>query len=70
MPRNPWTVGFGLVLIATGIVWMVDNVVDIDIAWNWVVPGLLILLGIGCIVGREDRTTPTQFERDDAPRVP
>lgn len=75
--RNPWTIASGLVLVTLGVLWALSNVTDVDIPLEWLLPTLLVLAGVLMLVGsghggngpREPKP-PSQFERDDAPRVP
>jgi hypothetical protein len=67
---NPYSLGVGAVIILVGVIWLIDNAVGFDIAWKWVLPVLLILFGIYIAVARDEGPPPSQFERDDAPRVP
>ena len=63
----------GGLLLATGLVWMAENVTDVDLPWRWILPALLIAWGISLVTGRGGGgpgAPPSQFERDDAPRVP
>jgi len=61
----------GVLLLVAGGVWMLDNVSDVDLPWNWILPGLLIVAG-AALFARAERPVapPSQFEREDAPRVP
>lgn len=72
--RNPWTVASAVVLIVLGTLWALSNVVDVDIPLDWLLPILLVLAGVLMLFGSgrrdPDRKPPSQFERDDAPRVP
>lgn len=72
MRRNPWSITIGLVIVAVGIVWMVDNVVGFEVPWEWVLPILLVVFGLLVAFGRgpDDGAPPSQFERDGAPPVP
>lgn len=63
----------GLVLVACGVLWIVDMTTGFDVPWEYVLPGTLIVLGLLFVIvgsGGDDDTPPSQFERDDAPRVP
>ena len=61
----------GALLLLTGGAWMLDNVTDIDVPWEWVLPVILVVAGLGLMLGGNGPTTPpSQFERDDTPRVP
>lgn len=78
--RNPWTIASGVVLVVLGVLWALSNVTDVDIPLEWLLPALLVLGGVLMLVGSGrrgggddrggDRKPPSQFERDDAPRVP
>ncbi len=74
--RNPWTIASAVTLIALGVLWMLSNVTDVDIPLSWLLPALLVLAGVLMLVGSTHRgdggdpKPPSQFERDDAPRVP
>ena len=70
MPRSSWSIGFGLVLVAVGVTWMVSNVVDFDVPWEWIVPALITAFGLGMMFIRRPAIPASQFERADAPRVP
>jgi hypothetical protein len=77
--RNPWTIASALVLVTLGVLWGISNVTDVDIPLEWLLPALLVLAGVLMLVGSgpgrgggPDRSgkPASQFERDDAPRVP
>lgn len=71
--RNPWTIAAGLTLVVLGGLWMLSNVTDVHVPLEWVIPGLVVLTGVLLLVGRNGDgggSPPSQFERDDAPRVP
>ncbi len=74
--RNPWTIASGVVLVVLGVLWALSNVTDVDIPLDWLLPALLVLGGVLMLVGSgngggpRERKPPSQFERDDAPRVP
>ncbi|MCW2920964.1 MAG: hypothetical protein JWL76_838 [Thermoleophilia bacterium] len=74
--RNPWTIASAVVLVTLGVLWGVSNVTDVDIPLEWLLPSLLVLAGVLMLVGSNngngprDKRPPSQFERDDAPRVP
>lgn len=75
MNRDRFTVLSGVVLIAAGVLWMLDMAAGLDIPWEWVLPATLVAVGLILVFGRSDGggpggTPPSQFERDDAPRVP
>lgn len=69
---DPFTRLVGAALIAIGVLWIVDVAADIGIPWEWVVPVLLILLGLVLVLAprRRNGVPPSQFERDEAPPVP
>lgn len=69
---DPFTRLVGGLLIGIGALWLVDVVADIGIPWEWVVPVVLIVLGLVLVFVPRGRhgVPPSQFERDDAPRVP
>ncbi|MCW2926226.1 MAG: hypothetical protein JWM86_194 [Thermoleophilia bacterium] len=71
--RDRFTVLVGLVTIACGVLWMVGLATDVEIPWEWVLPVALVAIGALLVFGRSDPgngAPPSQFERDDAPRVP
>lgn len=72
--RDRFTVLTGIVLIAAGLLWMLDVATDIEVPWEYVLPATLVAIGLVLVLGRTDGggdgTPPSQFERDDAPRVP
>ena len=72
--RNPWTVASAVVLITLGVLWALSNVTDVDIPIEWLLPSLLVLAGVLMLVGSRGtagpKPPPSQFERDDVPRVP
>lgn len=71
--RDRFTVLSGIVLIAAGLLWMLDMAIGLDVPWEWVLPVTLVVIGLVLVVGRSGGgpgTPPSQFERDDAPRVP
>jgi hypothetical protein len=75
--RDRFTVLVGIIMVAIGLLWLLGTAVDVDIPWEYVLPLALIAVGTVFIFGRSDggpgggdRRTPSQFERDDAPRVP
>lgn len=75
--RNPWTISAALVLVVLGVLWGLSNVTDVDVPIEWLLPSLLVLSGVLMLVGSgngghgpRDKQPPSQFERDDAPRVP
>lgn len=69
---DPFTRLVGVTLIAIGVLWLVDVVAGIGIPWQWVVPVALVLIGVVLVrvPRRRDGVPPSQFERDDPPRVP
>ncbi len=78
--RNPWTIASGVVLVVLGVLWALSNVTDVDIPLEWLLPALLVLGGVFMLLGSGrrgggdgrggDGKPASQFERDDAPRVP
>jgi hypothetical protein len=72
MRRDPFTVLVGLVIAACGILWMLGLATDLNVPWEWVLPVALVVVGLALAFGRSGGggTPPSQFERDDAPRVP
>jgi hypothetical protein len=72
--RDRFTVITGVLLVAIGLLWIVDLSVGLDVPWEYVVPGSLVAFGLLLVLGRSDGggdgKPPSQFERDDAPRVP
>ena len=75
--RNPWTIASAAVLVTLGVLWGLSNVTDVDIPLEWLLPSLLVLAGVLMLVGSgnggsgpREKKPPSQFERDDAPRVP
>lgn len=77
--RNPWTIASALILVVLGVLWMLSNVTEVDIPLEWLLPSLLVLAGVLMLVGSGgkrpgggggERKPASQFERDDAPRVP
>jgi hypothetical protein len=73
--RDRFTVLIGAILIALGVLWMLELAIDIDVPWEYVLPATLVGTGVVLVFGRSDNGpggggTPSQFERDDAPRVP
>lgn len=72
--RDRFTVIFGLAIAALGIVWIVDIATDVTVPWEYVVPASIVVIGLMLVVLRSDGGSggapPSQFERDDAPRVP
>ena len=68
--RNPWTIAAGATLVLLGLALMLSNVTDVDVAWEWVAPAVLVVVGVLLLIGRSGGAPPSQFERDDAPRVP
>lgn len=74
--RDRFTVLTGVILVVLGVLWMLDLAIDIDVPWEYVLPVTLIGVGLVLMFGRSDGGTggsgrpPSQFERDDAPRVP
>ncbi len=75
--RNPWTIASAAVLVVLGVLWGLSNVTDVDVPLEWVLPSLLVLAGVLMLVGSgnggrgpREKKPPSQFERDDAPRVP
>lgn len=72
--RDRFTVITGTILIALGLLWMLDLATDIGVPWEYVLPAVLVVVGLVLVFGRtdggDDGTPPSQFERPDAPRVP
>lgn len=71
--RDRFTVINGVLLVVLGLIWILDGPADlIDVPWEWVLPIAAIVVGIVLVVARSGGggTPPSQFERDDAPRVP
>ena len=75
--RNPWTIASAAVLVTLGVLWGLSNVTDVDIPLEGLLPSLLVLAGVLMLVGSgnggsgpREKKPPSQFERDDAPRVP
>jgi len=69
--RDRFTTIVGLLAIASGVLWMLDLATDLDVPWEWVLPVALVALGAVLVIGhRPGGGPPSQFERDDAPRVP
>lgn len=74
--RDRFTVITGVVLVAAGVLWLIGMLTDVGIPWEYVLPVALIAIGVILILARSDGGTggggrpPSQFERDDAPRVP
>lgn len=69
--RDRFTVLVGLLAIASGVLWMLDMSTDLDVPWEWVLPVALVVLGMVLVLGRgPGGGPPSQFERDDSPRVP
>lgn len=73
--RDRITVIAGAVLVAIGVLWMLDGPLDLfNVPWEFVLPGVVIAIGLVLMLGRtdggNDGKPPSQFERDDAPRVP
>jgi hypothetical protein len=75
--RDRFTVLVGIILVAIGAIWLIGEATDFDIPWEYVLPVALIAIGAVFIFGRSDgggpggeRRPASQFERDDAPRVP
>lgn len=76
MNRDRFTVLSGVVLVAAGVLWMLDMAAGLEIPWEWVLPSALVVIGLVLVFARSDgggggsAKPPSQFERDDAPRVP
>ena len=71
--KRYWSTVTGITLIVIGGLLLLSNVTEFEVAWEWVLPGLLVLAGIGMLLARSGGgggAPPSQFERDDAPRVP
>jgi fatty acid desaturase len=69
--RDRFTVLTGVVMAAVGVVWLLGMLTGVQIPWDWVLPGTLIVFGLLLVLLRSrDEDPPSQFERDDAPRVP
>lgn len=71
--RDRFTRIVGLSLVAIGLLWLLDLAADIGIPWEWVAPVVIVLLGLVLVFGGTNGgggAPPSQFERDDAPRVP
>jgi hypothetical protein len=69
--HDRFTVLTGIVMAAIGVTWLVALATDVTIPWEWVLPIVLIVGGLVLVFGRSSGGgPPSQFERDDTPRVP
>lgn len=71
--RDRFTVLVGIIAIACGLLWMVGLAADVDVPWEWVLPASLVAVGLLLVLagrGGDAGPPPSQFEREDTPRVP
>ncbi len=73
--RNTFTSITGVVIAIGGLLWIYALATDKDLPWQWILAVGLVLFGLAQAFSRPGSdgsggVPPSQFERDDAPRVP
>lgn len=73
--RHTFTSITGVVIAVAGLLWIYELATDNDVPWQWVLAVGLVLFGLTTVFSRPGSSDsggvpPSQFERDDAPRVP
>ena len=73
--RNTFTSITGVVIAVAGLLWIYELATDTELPWQWILAIGLVLFGLAQAFSRpatdgKGGVPPSQFERDDAPRVP